>query len=613
MDRRSSTDENPTQYRPSIASAAWRHRWLVLLSVIVALAVGLWWTARQPIEYQAAAQLIVDPSATVVSEGATVSPDRYIAVQVVVLRSERLAELAAETAQNRAGTDESDLPTPPDFLINTEVITPEGTDLIEIRFTGFSPRKAVLGANSLAVAYQDLRRSEAIANATAAIERVDALIENAQSDLESIQREIDSIGTGRTGESFPIIDSLELQLADSLQLLLELQEQLRQSADEEQAQLIRQQIDDIAQQISMLQSLRSLGQGDPDLEALLQQRQAALERRAQLSERRDVLEVDAELVSSGVASFLPAESAIALGSSDLLRTAAVMVVFGAMVGSAIAYLLASRRQGFTYRHAPAGILGAPLLADIPDFSEERIDGMLPVRTSPHSVAAEAFRFALAALDLRMGTIIGAKSAVVASGAIGTGKTVFTANLALAAVRSGYRVLAVDADFGNQALTALLTDDEDPSTGLTEAINVDGAELDRFIQEIPWFGGNLYLLSRGRGETNAVDFFRSEASYALFEELKHRFDLVLIDSPSMLQVAYGALLARHADSVIAIVSHDGDIAETAEFSSRLDFVGKPIVGYIYNQAPLRPEMTLSEGSLRELRQNSVDTRGRGRHG
>lgn len=597
-------------YRPSILSAAWHYRWLVLGAVIVSLIAGLYWTAIQPTEYVASAQLVIDPRGTVVSESDPVSTDRYIAVQVVVLRSERVAELAAESAQRISEEPAGGYPSVAELLVDTQLITPEGTDLIQIRHTAESPGKAVVGANALADAYQELRRSEALANATAAIARVDALIENSDSDLAAIKDEIDRLRTGQSAEPSQVLDALESQLADSLERLVDLEASLS-DASESEAASIRQQIDDIAQQISLYQAVRGLSEQDPDVAALIQQQQAAIERRAQLAERRDTLAVDAELVNSGVASFLPAESAAALGSSNLIRTAIVMVVFGGMVGAALAYLLMSRRQSFVDRHAPGTVLGAPLLADIPDFDEEDIDDLVPVRSEPHSVAAEAFRFALAALDLRMGALE-ATSAVVASASIGAGKTVFVANTALAAVRKGSRVLAVDADFGNQALTELLTGSEEPRPGMIEAVEAHTSGVHQFIQEIPWLGGTLSLLSRGSGQMSAVDFFRSGASFELFEQLTEQFDLVLIDSPPLLQIAYGSLLARHADSVIAIVSHGELVANVEELANRIEFVGRPIVGYVYNKAPLRPEMALSEGSLRELQRTEIEAaRGRRR--
>lgn len=600
---------NALQFRPSILSASWRYRWLVLACVVISVAAGLYFTSNQPAVHSAVAQLVVDPATTMVSEGVSVSPDRYLAVQAVVLRSPKVAELAVQLAEEDASSPD-DVPTVQEVLSNTDIIATQGADLLEIEFESDTPERAILGANSVAKAYQEVRKSEAVASATAAIARVDALILGVEEDLDSVESEIDQLRAGGSTGEQESIGALETQTAEALERLVELQELLAAETNPEQAAELRQSISDISLQISMLLQIRGLNQEDPDLAAMIQTQSAAIERRAQLSERRDTLAVDAELVGSGVTSSLPATFASGLNDASLVRTIIVMAIFGFLIGAALAYFLATRNRTFTHRNAPEGILGAPLLADIPDFNQEPIADLVPVLSRPQSVAAEAFRFALASIDLQLGKL-DARSAVFVSAGIGTGKSVVTANSAAAAVRQGYRVLVIDADFGNQALTALLTDSDHPRPGLTEAINPN-MTLERVIQEVPVAGGTLSLLSRGNRPTSAVDFFRAPESFELFDELSRRFDRVLIDSPSMLHVAYGTLLARHADAVIVVVSHGDLVAENQELADRLQFVGKPMAGYVYNRAPLRTEMTRSEGSLRELNQPAEVEAHSGRH-
>ena len=112
------------------------------------------------------------------------------------------------------------------------------------------------------------------------------------------------------------------------------------------------------------------------------------------------------------------------------------------------------------------ILKAPLLAAIPDFRAARLATPLPVRDAPDSDAAEAYRFALSSLETAFRGTVG-HIALVASSKVGQGKTTSTANLALAAASLGYKVLAIDADFGDQDLTKLL----DPSSSRAEALGL----------------------------------------------------------------------------------------------------------------------------------------------
>ena len=104
-----------------------------------------------------------------------------------------------------------------------------------------------------------------------------------------------------------------------------------------------------------------------------------------------------------------------------------------------------------------------MLADVPNFKEERVRSNLPVLDEPASASAEAFRFVSASISLQQlwpANDDGSKnfkSLVALSAGLAEGKTVVMANTAFAAAREGHKVLLVDADFGNQQLTELIHD------------------------------------------------------------------------------------------------------------------------------------------------------------
>src|SRR5690606_31458670 len=97
------------------------------------------------------------------------------------------------------------------------------------------------------------------------------------------------------------------------------------------------------------------------------------------------------------------------------------------------------------------ILDAPLLASVPDFSQEGLSTRMPVFDAPRSASAEAFRFAVTSLET---VTRGMQSPLVLITSPGTaqGRTVTSAKLGLAAAVAGYRVLLLDAAFGSKRLT-----------------------------------------------------------------------------------------------------------------------------------------------------------------
>jgi hypothetical protein len=182
-----------------------------------------------------------------------------------------------------------------------------------------------------------------------------------------------------------------------------------------------------------------------------------LVRRNDVTRRADELAVVARMEGTGIVIASPAAEAEEVGF-DLRRAGAVGLVIGLLIAAAATHMMALRSRTFTNPRQPENVLGTHLLASVPSFRQEHERGALPVSTDPSSAAAESFHFVAGSLrSAPMGR--GAVYAVV-SGQTGDGKTVVAANSALAAARSGSRVLAIDADFGNQQLTTLLSSGED---------------------------------------------------------------------------------------------------------------------------------------------------------
>jgi tyrosine-protein kinase Etk/Wzc len=136
-------------------------------------------------------------------------------------------------------------------------------------------------------------------------------------------------------------------------------------------------------------------------------------------------------------------------------------------------------------------------------------------------------------------------------------------------------------------------------GLTEVVS-GGLTLAQAIRKIG-VGPDLVisLLSRGRQPVPAADLLRSEGARELFATAKEEYDMVLVDSPPLLQVAYASTIAGLVDSALVLVAHGGPVAQLDEANSRLGLIGVPVLGYVYNASPLRREMTVSEGSTADV--------------
>ncbi len=579
-----------SQLEPSVLQAVLRHRWLVGACVVGAVLVGAGLTLGSLPTYVARASLIVeDPRGTAVFQQQGRRPeDRYVADQVQILRSLAVATRASQLVAEEL----TPAPEPADILGSSEVAGRTDSNTIDIRYRTTSSQLAVAGANALGRAYQDVLRTESSRTADNAIERLNALLVEIRSELGDVQT---TIADSRSGELDELYQEAIAELPD-------LWAARAAAATEDQRTAIDARIDELTRQIEAREVAGRIEQSDSRVSDLVRRQDQLLARRQELETRRDQILVDSELEAGGVVLFSPAQDGVRTGDTITApRPLALAVVVGLILGIAFAYFLELRRRTFNDRAEPALVLGVPLLSEIPHFRHEGITSPLPVLTDAVSASSEAFRFAASAIRIPLQSLEGKTFAVV-SGTVGAGKTTIAANTGLAMAAEGGRVLLIDADFGNQALSQMLLDDASARPGITEVV-LSRMPLHQAVQRIPVNGAadghSVSLLARGQLPVTAPDFFGSEAAHEFLRSVGDAFDLVIIDAPPLLQVAYASTLVRQADACMVIVPHRGAMAELEELADRLQFIDTPVAGYIYNRAPLRAEMTTSEGSMMDV--------------
>ncbi len=338
---------------------------------------------------------------------------------------------------------------------------------------------------------------------------------------------------------------------------------------------------------------------NPERRALEEEQTRQVARRASLLTLRDQIAVDEGLAPDAIALVQPALDAVELPGVDIARVLGAAIVIGVGAGLGVAYFLNTSRQTLTGREQPAQVLGVSLLADIPDFEQEAIESPVPARDNPRSAAAEAFRFASSTLEVAA-RARSARTVFMASSTHARGKTTAVVNTAVAAAGDNQSVLVLDCDFGNQEATRLLLGDNSGSLlGVTDVI--EGETLARnATHEIELASGALlHVMPRGTRPTLAATTLQSRGARELVELLAGVYDLVIIDGPPMLQVAYASALASIADGVVVVVENGSLQSELSELKSRLDLVGTPVLGYLFNRSQLRREMTVTEGSMKDI--------------
>jgi Mrp family chromosome partitioning ATPase/uncharacterized protein involved in exopolysaccharide biosynthesis len=570
----------------------WRHRWLVLQTVglMLLLALAFQWFGSDEVAYEATTNVVIqEPITPEDSSGAGItSNEQYIASQVEILRSPVVAEAASQIV-NDAGHE-----TTVDGLAESVAIvaTPE-SPLVTITAEATSPEAAMAFSNAMADGYRDVTQRQTTATAEAQLERIDAQIASIDQRLTDINTELSGMISGD-----PSLESLRAQAQESVGAIAALQTQLLALTGDE-ADLIREQIADHRLRIEVYAEVVASSSAGPDQQALAQEQARQVERRATLLTLRDEIAVDAGLAPDAIALVQPATEAERLDGFGLPRVLAVAVILGLAIGASLAYFIDLKRRTITKRSEPEALLGVQLLADVPDFELEDLESVVPVRDHPRSAAAEAYRFAATSVIAKARSQR-LTSILVASPILGQGKTTTAVNMALAAAFHGQSVIVVDGDFGNQEASRILlggahmqdpgvTDVIDGTTSLAEASHrVDlGNEM------------SLSVMPRGTRPTLAASAFQSDRGRDLFNMLSDSYDLVVIDGPPLLQVAYASMLAELSQGLVVVIQHGARESQLIDLRGRLDLIGRPVLGYVYNRSPLRREMTMSEGSMMDI--------------
>ena len=221
---------------------------------------------------------------------------------------------------------------------------------------------------------------------------------------------------------------------------------------------------------------------------------------------------------------------------------ALGAVVGLVFGVGIAFLLEHMDTSVKSIEDVERFLNVSVLAVIP-----RDVGVLH-KQSGLSPDAEAYRI------LRTNIEFNRKDAehnaiTVVSGGAGEGKSTTLVNLAYVCAQGGYTTLMIDADLRRPRLHTFF--DISNSVGLTNYLTTD-LLLEDVILQTPV--DNLYFMPSGILPADAAGILNSRRMSELIQDVKQRFDLVLIDSPPILGVSDASVLASEVDLTMIVVQH-----------------------------------------------------------
>ncbi len=221
---------------------------------------------------------------------------------------------------------------------------------------------------------------------------------------------------------------------------------------------------------------------------------------------------------------------------------ALAVLVGLILGVGLAFFIEYLDTSVKTLDDVERFLGIPVLAVIPK------NVPLLIKQEGDSPDAEAYRILRTNIEFNRKDP-DANTITVISGGPGEGKSTTLNNLAFTCAQSGYRVLVVDTDLRRPAQHRFF--DVDNSVGLTNYLT-STMSLEEIM--IKTQVENLSFIPSGTLPSDAVGILNSQRMADLIQRVKRSYDLVFFDSPPVLGVSDGSVLASEVDITVMVVQH-----------------------------------------------------------
>lgn len=280
--------------------------------------------------------------------------------------------------------------------------------------------------------------------------------------------------------------------------------------------------------------------------------QSFVDRLREISEQANIQSADARFLSRADTPGQP-------DNQDRIRLLTTTGVGGLLIGLFVVLLRERINNAFHHPKELAEASGLPVLASIP-MSGRRKDPRKLVRhflANPRGILAESIR------NLRTSVLYsdpGNKPKVVmfTSSQPGEGKTLVSMLTGVASQQTGRNAILVCCDLRNRSSARLyagfprVVEGAKPGLGLA-AVFEKRCSLEEALVHEP--ESELHMLAIGIDETfgeSPADVFSSDRFIDMMNDLRDRYDLVVLDTPPVLAVTDARLLSRISDTIVYLV-------------------------------------------------------------
>ncbi|WP_338335745.1 GumC family protein [Marseilla massiliensis] len=241
------------------------------------------------------------------------------------------------------------------------------------------------------------------------------------------------------------------------------------------------------------------------------------------------------------------------------------LVAGLALPTAVIYLLEVSNTTIRGRRDVEGSVTAPMLGELPRIGggsrnvsqlkasfgiRQAVGGecRIVVEAGSRNSANEAFRIMRTNFEFMAASETAGSVTMFTSAASGTGKTFATANLAAVLALGGKSVLAIDGDMRKGSLSGFVGNPNKGLAGYLAGTYADAAELVCPYAKCP----GLDIMPVGTLPDNPTELLSSGRLEPFVDEMRRRYDYVLIDCPPVNVVADTAIIARNVDNTVFVL-------------------------------------------------------------
>lgn len=263
-------------------------------------------------------------------------------------------------------------------------------------------------------------------------------------------------------------------------------------------------------------------------------------------------------------------------SNQSLPNVPLNIALGLLIGLGIGSLLALQRGS-----SSALIRSRSSLAS----GYPPIVGQLPLNASGHTIAEDPTG-PLAAPTRRMQTNVAlilnrarTNTIAISSAGEGEGKSTVALNLASALALGGASTILVDADVRDPVIHRLTG--LQPQPGLTSLL-LEGGDLTTVVQR--WGPRGLDILTAGLPAENPSEFLRGPAMASILDELRERYDYVVLDSPAANPQQSGMTVASdHGVTLLVVALNSTRLKEVDRALEDARQAGADVRGLVLNKS------------------------------